>query len=206
MVLCTRTYAAWAGNKCVLATLLSAIGTAYPVYRFTHSTSELVNVLSWPGCIILVTDHSIFYSLIASVLIDSLALSLLLYKLAQHARMVKNIESRGGIKTKVSLLAVMVHEGIVYFLFTIICMVVNAIVLQRAPDDIRDFLVPTQSCIQNVLCARLFFRMQSTHKSEMGTSRVSAIPTDIIFADLEMGVRSRGGAEETMSTGRTYIG
>ncbi|KLO16439.1 hypothetical protein SCHPADRAFT_887785 [Schizopora paradoxa] len=222
MVLYTRAYAVWSGNKRVLWTLvvtyvLSAVGTAYTVYRYVDGISVL-GLKLWSGCIYLVTDHSIFYALIGSALMDSrtssfllsspshslsislgrllalsfvlltpkslpitstldlnlrmdaVALCLLLYKSVQHARVMKNIGIRHGTRTKVSLLTVMAQDGMAYFIFNIICTVANIIVLQRASDDYRDFLVTTQSCLQNTLCARLFFHIQTAHKSGSGST------------------------------------
>ncbi|KLO15831.1 hypothetical protein SCHPADRAFT_995590 [Schizopora paradoxa] len=172
LVLYTRTYAVWAGNKRVLMTLMgtyiiSAAGTAYTVYRYVHGISVL-GLRLWSGCIFLVTDHTIFYALLGSVLMESFQIQ------------------QGG-RTKVSLLTVMAQDGMAYFIFNTMCTIANMIVLQRASADYRDFLVTTQSCVQNVLCARLFFHMQTVYRNGPGTSTMSSTTfTDVNAKEFEM--------------------
>ncbi|KLO16417.1 hypothetical protein SCHPADRAFT_937897 [Schizopora paradoxa] len=206
-VLYLRTIAIWCGDKRVFMTLvgtytLSATGTAYTVYRFNRGASELDPHL-WSGCITLIKDQSIFYGIVGSVLMDSLALCLLLYKSVQHTREMKNV----GFQ-QVSLLTVMIQDGMVYFIFNIseqqspslshsettqnrrqpisrsqVCTVASAVVLQRASDAYRDILVTPQCCIQNVLCARLFFHMQIAHRRGVGQTTISKMPSGMCFAN-----------------------
>ncbi|KLO05413.1 hypothetical protein SCHPADRAFT_727422 [Schizopora paradoxa] len=190
IVLYARTYAVWAGNKRVLAILLgtyslSVVGTAYTVYRFIRGISVL-DIRPWTGCVIVVSDHTIFYALIASVLMDLLGLCLLLHKSVLHTKDMKKI----GFQ-QASLLTVMAQDGMAYFVLNIICTVANTIVLERASADYRDFLVTTQCCIQNVLCARLFFHMQTARKMGTGLTTASKMHSDIHFEDYEMKPRDR---------------
>ncbi|KLO15848.1 hypothetical protein SCHPADRAFT_926972 [Schizopora paradoxa] len=204
VVLYARTYAVWAGDKRVLVVLvgsyvLSAVGTCHTVYRFIRGISVL-DPHPWSGCILLMTDRSIFYGLIGYVLMDSLALCLLLYKSVLHTREMKNI----GFE-QVSLLTVMAQDGMAYFVFNIVCAVANSIILERSTSDYRYFLVSTQCCVQNVLCARLFFHMQTARRIGMGLTTMSKMPSDIRFngnADLEMDLkaRRRTGADDLYAT------
>ncbi|KLO16409.1 hypothetical protein SCHPADRAFT_212284 [Schizopora paradoxa] len=210
VVVYTRAYVVWACSKRVFASLLvacslSGAGSAYAVYRFVRGIQYL-GPHPWPGCIFLVTDQSIFYALIGGVFVDSFALCLLLYKSVQHTREMKNVGFH-----QVSLLTVMAQEGMTYFLLNIVCTLANTIVLQRASENYRDFLmtyvVPlsyldnaasyllishlftsTQCCIQNVLCARLFFHTQNVHRRTLGISSISTtrMHTDIHFAEFDV--------------------
>ncbi|KLO16419.1 hypothetical protein SCHPADRAFT_901507 [Schizopora paradoxa] len=49
--------------------------TAYTVYRFIIGTS-VIDVHPWAGCVMLAKDHTIFYALIGSVLMDLRMISL----------------------------------------------------------------------------------------------------------------------------------
>ncbi|KLO16416.1 hypothetical protein SCHPADRAFT_995115 [Schizopora paradoxa] len=191
VVLYARTYAVWAGNKRVLVALvgsyvLSAIGTCYTVYRPTPVVG-LHSPRNRP-------EH-----LLRSHWLDNLfALCLLLYKSVLHTREMKNI----GFQ-QVSLLTVMAQDGMAYFLFNIVCAAANSIILERTTSDYRDFLVTTQCCVQNVLCARLFFHMQTARRHGMGLTTMSRMPSDIHFAaaDLELKVRRhRRGVTENLNT------
>ncbi|KLO15837.1 hypothetical protein SCHPADRAFT_926968 [Schizopora paradoxa] len=203
LMLYARTYAVRADNKRVLVTLagtyiLSKVGIAYTIYRFVRGAS-VQDFHFGSGCIILVSDHSIFYSILG-------------------------VEIRDGNGPKPGLLTVMAQDGIVYFLFTIVCTIANMIVLQRASviipqyyapsssltlirvskDDNRDFLLPTQCCVQNVLCARLFFHIQTARKD---SSTNTTISTDIPLTELGMDVRlRRRGFDKCVEEDATWTG
>ncbi|KLO16405.1 hypothetical protein SCHPADRAFT_887756 [Schizopora paradoxa] len=154
---------------------LSAAGTAYTVYRFICGISVL-EFHPWSdraGCVILASDHTIFYSLIGSVLMDSLALCLLLYKSVLHAKEIKKSGFQQGWRTSYSILRV------------------------RSQLQLYWNVPPSQCCIQNVLCTRLFFHMQTAHRHGVGPTTISKIPSDIHFADFGMEMRRRDGADSS---------
>ncbi|KLO07873.1 hypothetical protein SCHPADRAFT_629337 [Schizopora paradoxa] len=116
MVLYTRAYAVWNGSRRVLALLVvtyvgCAAGTAYTIVKYDQGVSVL-GLRIFDGCIFLLTDHTLFYSLILHVFLDTLALSLLLYKSVQHARFLKSMAGGGSRR---SLLAVMAEDGVTYY-------------------------------------------------------------------------------------------
>jgi len=120
--------------------------------------SVRLGIRIWNGCIYLIDDHGgAFDGLIFQIVLDSLALTTLLYKSLQHARFIKNLSGEG---VKVSILTVMAHDGIEYFILNLLCTLTNMIGLRRFPANLHGFLFTTQSCVQNALCARLFFHLQ----------------------------------------------
>lgn len=195
MVLYTRAYAVWAGNKKVFALLvstyiISAIGTAYTVYLYTQGAT-VIGLRLWSGCIFNITDHRIIYALIGSAGMDTLALSLILYKSMQHANLIKNLRVGYGGNVKVSILTVMAQDGIIYFLLNLVITITSVVVLERAPDDLRDFLVTTQSCVQNVLCARLHFHLQTANGGWMTNTTIVATPNTSVEMKLVARDRAR---------------
>ncbi|KLO16444.1 hypothetical protein SCHPADRAFT_214317 [Schizopora paradoxa] len=107
--------------------------------------------------------------------------------------MIKNLGVQNNGQKKVTLLYVVVQDGVAYFIFNVACSITSIFVLLRASDDLRDFLVTTQGCVQNVLCARLFFHIQTAHKSGWSSSTtLGTSNNDICDLGIEMKVRNDG--------------
>ncbi|KLO04443.1 hypothetical protein SCHPADRAFT_897023 [Schizopora paradoxa] len=72
----------------------------------------------------------------------------------------------------------------------------KAIKNKYEPDDSDSSRCSSaQCCIQNVLCARLLFHMQTARRHGLGLSTISNIHSDIRFADFEMTAVRRIGAD-----------
>jgi len=134
-----------------------AIPTAYAIYLYTHGVSY-PGLIIWNGCIYLFHDHDgALAALIGHAFMDMFMLGLLLFKSVQHTRFINSLSNRSG---KVSILTVMAEDGIKYFIFIFICTLINMIGVERFPSDLHGFLLTTQACVENVLCARLYFHLQ----------------------------------------------
>ncbi|KLO16406.1 hypothetical protein SCHPADRAFT_887757 [Schizopora paradoxa] len=115
----------------------------------------------------LASDHTVIYALIGSVMMDSLALCLLLYKSVLHTKVVKNT----GLQ-KMGLLQVMAQDGMMYFLFNI----------EKCENSFDIF--PRQVC---TIATTIFLERASTARTHgVGMSTISKIHSNIRFADFEM--------------------
>jgi len=167
IVLFTRAYAVWGSRKrmywFLLCTCIVALApTMYTLNLYLRGVS-FPGLRIWNGCIYLIVDHNAnFYSMIGIVVMDSLALSLLLYKSVQHARFMKSLS---GGSERASILSVMAQDGITYFVMNLACTIANMIGVKRFPAYLHGFLIGTQACMQNVLCARLYFHIQIVNEN-----------------------------------------
>jgi len=201
MVLYTRAYAVWGCDRRILyllgiTYLGSVIGTSFTVYFYIHGIS-VFDVRLWNGCIYLVTDYRIFYALVSHAIQDTLALGLLLHKSLEHARFMRHLQVERSGSSKVSLMMVMTQDGIAYFILNLVATITNMIVLKRSPTDLRDFLMITQSSVQNVLCARLLFHIQTVNDTSTSVwmdTGMGSIFTNSTSRTTEMNGIGRTGA------------
>jgi len=126
------------------------------------------------GCLYTVKIDTAKYALIKVVFDDTLALGLLLFKSIQHAKF-NHLFRRSS---RASILTVMARDGVLCFFLNLAITVTNMILFGSAPDDLRNFLFTTEAALQNVLCARLLFHIQSVNEASLQPIENSTELTD----------------------------
>jgi len=164
-VLFFRTYAVWGGAKPALLFLVAVYmcfggSTTYFVYAYVHSASVPL-IEAPPGCLFVTEPNNLWYALVILIFCECLALALLVAKLFQH---MNNLKNRPRRPTK-DLLTVVARDGFGYFVCSLAVTTINLITLKHLTPDLRDFLIPTQGALQNILSNRLLFHVYSLHES-----------------------------------------
>ncbi|KLO06328.1 hypothetical protein SCHPADRAFT_946178 [Schizopora paradoxa] len=119
LVLFTRAYAVWGGNKYILS-LLTIIyagivgGSSYTIF-LSISNAETPSLGIPIPCLYILGDNDLWITLVLLLFSESLALGLLLIKSVQHARALRDFKSP---LRSWSILAVMARDGIGYYVCT----------------------------------------------------------------------------------------
>jgi len=172
LVLLVRAYAVWGGQRRILI-LLSVMyiggigGTSVTIVNYIKSALPLGFIFQRGGCVYTIGDNSVKYSIIDHTFNDFMSLVLLLYKSVQHT---KAMNLRAQVRrldgsSPVSLLTVMAQDGVIYFVLNLAVAVANYIVIERASENLRDFMFGTQGALQCILCSKLLFHLYSVGQS-----------------------------------------
>ncbi|KLO06330.1 hypothetical protein SCHPADRAFT_946179 [Schizopora paradoxa] len=171
VVLFTRAYAVWGGDRRVLSLLVFVsvcciAGSSYATFLFLTNTEAPPFHLP-TACLFVLGNNDVWMSLVILIFCESLALGLLLVKSVQHARDTQCLVEVGA-RTR-SILTVMAQDGIGYFACTIVITSASLVILERITPDLRDFLFITQGALQNILCCRLLFHIRSVNEFPDGS-------------------------------------
>ncbi|KLO06325.1 hypothetical protein SCHPADRAFT_1002412 [Schizopora paradoxa] len=171
VVLFTRAYAVWGGDRRILFLLALVLacaitGSSYATFLFLKNTEAPPFHLP-TSCLFVLGNNDVWISLVILIICESLALGLLLVKSMQHARDTKGLVAVGARKR--SILTVMAQDGIGYFACTLVITSANIVVLARVTPDLRDFFLITQGALQNILCSRLLFHVRSVNEFPEGS-------------------------------------
>lgn len=171
-ILFMRAYAIWERSRFISSILVPLYcGTVAVTGYFTVITIKGASIspISYQnGCIVEYDNNSTWIALVLVILDEILALALLLLKLWRHFRY-SNLRS--------GLLAVMVKDGIGYFICNLVATVANVIISRDSSPSLRNIVNIPQGAIQMVLCSRLLFHVHVASEESTNVIRSDDLST-----------------------------